>query len=308
MTRDAVSRDPYEVLGVPRSATAAEIQKAYRKLAKKLHPDLNPGNAAAEEKFKEVASANDLLSDPEKRRRFDAGEIDASGAERPPQQFYRRYAGGGAGDAENPYASDSGYADLMDEDILSSLFRGARQRGPAPGRDIRYHLPIDFLTAVNGGTSRVGLPDGSTLDVAIPAGARDGQILRLRGKGEPGHGGGAPGDGLVELEVKPHRFFTREGNDIHLTLPVSLSEAVLGGEVKVPTPTGAVSMRAPKGANSGTRLRLKGKGVPRADGSRGDEYVTLKVMLPDLHDPELESFAANWAAGKAHNPRSGMEG
>ncbi len=296
------------MLGVPRSATADQMQKAYRKLAKKLHPDLNPGNAAAEEQFKEVASANDLLSDPEKRRRFDAGEIDASGAERPPQQFYRRYAGGGEGAGANPYANDSAYADLMDEDILSSLFRGARQRGPAPGRDIRYHLPVDFLTAVNGGTARVGLPDGSTIDVAIPAGARDGQILRLKGKGEPGAGGGEPGDGLVELEAQPHRFFTREGDDVHLTLPVSLREAVLGGEVKVPTPTGAVSMRVPKGANSGTRLRLKGKGAARPDGGRGDEYVTLKVMLPDMHDPELESFVTNWSAGKAQNPRSGMEG
>jgi DnaJ-class molecular chaperone len=296
------------VLGVPRSATADQIQKAYRKLAKKLHPDLNPGNAAAEEQFKEVASANDLLSDPEKRRRFDAGEIDASGAERPPQQFYRRYAGGGAGAGANPYANDSAYADLMDDDILSSLFRGARQRGPAPGRDIRYHLPVDFLTAVNGGTARVGLPDGSTIDVAIPAGARDGQILRLKGKGEPGAGGGEPGDGLVELEVQPHRFFTREGEDIHLTLPVSLAEAVLGGEIKVPTPTRAVSMRVPKAANSGTRLRLKGKGAVRPDGSRGDEYVTLKVMLPSMSDPELEAFVKNWAAGKTQNPRAGMEG
>jgi DnaJ-class molecular chaperone len=294
------------VLGVPHSATADQIQKAYRKLAKKLHPDLNPGNAAAEEQFKEVASANDLLSDPEKRRRFDAGEIDASGAERPPQQFYRRYAGAGAG--ANPYANDSAYADLMDEDILSSLFRGARQRGPAPGRDIRYHLPVDFLTAVNGGTARVGLPDGSTIDVAIPAGAREGQILRLRGKGEPGASGGEPGDGLVELEVQPHRFFTREGDDIHLTLPVSLAEAVLGAEIKVPTPTGAVAMRVPKGANSGTRLRLKGKGAARPDGSRGDEYVTLKVVLPDTRDPELETFVETWVAGKKQNPRAGMEG
>ncbi len=301
----AVSRDPYEVLGVQRSASAADIQKEYRKLAKKLHPDLNPGDAEAEEKFKEVASAYDLLSDPDKRKRYDNGEIDASGAERPPQQFYRHYAGG---PEAHTYANESGYADFLDEDVLASILRGARRSRPMPARDIRYHLPVDFLTAVNGGTARVGLPDGSTLDVAIPPGARDGQILRLRGKGELGEGGGEPGDGLVEIETLPHRFFTRDGDDIHLTLPVSLSEAVLGGEVTVPTPTGAVSMKLPKGANSGAKLRLKGKGAARADGTRGDEYVTLKVMLPDKIDPELESFVANWPAGKAQNPRAGMEG
>ncbi len=301
-----MSRDPYEVLGVQRSDSAADIQKAYRKLAKKLHPDLNPGNREAEEKFKEVASAYDLLGDADKRKRFDAGEIDASGAERPPQNFYRNYAGAGPG--TNPYANESAYADMMDDDVLASLFRGARRRGPAPGRDIHYRLPIDFLTAVNGGTSRVSLPDGSTLDVAVPAGAREGQILRLRGKGEPGFEGGGPGDGLVELEVLPHRFFTREGDDIQLTLPISLSEAVLGGDVRVPTPTGAVSMRIPKGSNTGAKLRLKGKGAARPDGSHGDEYVTLKVMLPDKIDPELEAFVANWTAGKAQNPRAGMEG
>jgi DnaJ-class molecular chaperone len=196
----------------------------------------------------------------------------------------------------------------MDSDeILSNLFRGARTRVHADGRDVQYKLPVEFLAAVNGATSRVILPDGSALDVIVPAGTRDGQILRLRGKGEPGLGGGKPGDALVEIDVKPHRFFTREGDDIHLPLPVSLTEAVLGADVRVPSTTGAVSMRVPKGANTGRVLRLKGKGVVRPDGSRGDQYVNLKVVLPDKIDPELEAFVTNWTAGKAEDPRTGME-
>jgi DnaJ-class molecular chaperone len=191
--------------------------------------------------------------------------------------------------------------------VSSSLAqRGTRVH--ADGRDVQYKLPVEFLAAVNGATSRVKLPDGSALDVIVPAGTRDGQILRLRGKGEPGLGGGKPGDALVEIDVKPHRFFTREGDDFHLALPVSLSEAILGADVRVPSTTGAVSMRVPKGVNTGRVLRLKGKGVVRPDGSRGDQYVNINVVLPDKIDPELEAFVTNWAAGKAEDPRSGMEG
>ncbi len=296
------ARDPYETLGVARDADQDAIRKAYRKLAKAHHPDLNPGDKAAEERFKEAAAAHDLLGDPEKRRRFDAGEIDASGAERPPRQYYRNYAD--ASGADDPYASESGYADFLDDETLASILRGARRRaGPMRGRDVRYRLPVEFLVAVNGGAARVTLPEGETLDVTIPPGAEDGQTLRLRGRGEPGFDGGPAGDALVEIEVRPHKIFTREGDDIHLTLPVSLAEAVLGREVAVPTPTGAVSMKLPKGASSGAKLRLKGKGAARPDGGRGDEYVTLKLVLPEKPDADLEAFVSNWA-GAGYDPRA----
>jgi DnaJ-class molecular chaperone len=299
--------DPYELLGVSRDASQKDIQKAYRRLAKKLHPDLNPGNAEAERQFKEVAAAYDLLSDPDRRGRFDRGEIDTSGAERPQQRhFYRDFAGG-AGDH---YTSDAGFADFIDgDDILSSIF-GARGRASRPrrGRDVLYRLEVDFLDAVNGATRRLTLPDGSVIDVAIPPGTRNGQVLRLRGKGAPGLAGGPPGDALVEIAVRPHPWFTRRGDDLYLEIPVSLPEAVLGAKVTVPTPTGPVTLTVPKGANTGTVLRLKGKGVPRANGSgRGDQYVTLKVMLPDEPDPELERLVQGWQSGAAYNPRAAME-
>jgi DnaJ-class molecular chaperone len=305
-----LSEDPYKVLGVKKDASQDDIQKAYRKLAKKLHPDLNPGNKQAEDRFKAVTAAYDLLSDAEKRGRFDRGEIDAAGQERPRQRYYRDFAEAAQG--EHPYASSEGFADLGDEgDLFSSLFGRARGGGRANirmrGQDIHFRMPVDFLDAVNGATRRITLPDGQTLDVTIPAGARDGQMLRLAGKGGPGIGGGPQGDAFIEINVAPHPFFTRKGDDIHLDLPVSLSEAVLGGKISVPTPTGPVSMTVPKGSNTGSVLRLRGKGVAKPDKSRGDEYVTLKVVLPDKPDAELEAFAANWPAGKAYNPRRGME-
>jgi DnaJ-class molecular chaperone len=175
------------------------------------------------------------------------------------------------------------------------------------GQDALYRLPVEFLEAVNGATKRITLPDGGTLDVVIPAGTKDKQVLRLRGKGGQGIGGGPPGDALVEIEVEPHKFFRREGDDIHLELPITLSEAVLGGRLDVPTPTGPVRMTVPKGANTGTVLRLRGKGAPRGDKSHGDEYVTLKIVLPEKTDPELEEFARRWEAAKDQNPRQHLE-
>jgi DnaJ-class molecular chaperone len=302
-----VAADPYKTLGVKKDASQADIQKAYRKRAKKLHPDLNPGNKKAEEQFKEMTAAYDLLGDADKRGRFDRGEIDASGQERPRQRYYRDFAEDTGG---NPYASDAGFADLGDAADIFSIFgrgEGGRTTFRMRGQDVQYRLPLDFLDAVNGGKRQLTLPDGSTLDVTIPPGTHDGQVLRLRGKGRPGIGGGPPGDALVEVEVRPHPVFTRKGDDIHVELPISLKEAVLGGKLSVPTPTGSVTMTVPKWSNTGTMLRLKGKGVPRPDGSRGDEYVALKVVLPEKPDPALEKFVSQWRPGASMGPRQSME-
>ena len=298
-------KDPYDTLGVKRDASPDDIRKAYRRLAKKLHPDLNPGNKDSEEQFKEASLANELLSDPEKRKRFDAGEIDASGTEKPRERYYKDYAA--EAPSSSSYNNNSGFADFGDtDDMFAELFRQqARQSRRAPGADLRYRLSVDFLDAVNGASKRITLPDGGTLDVSIPAGSQEGQTLRLRSKGAKSAGEGPSGDALVEISIMPHRFFTRMGDDIHLELPITLTEAVLGARIKTPTPSGSVMLAIPKGSNTGAILRLKGKGVARR-GSHGDELVTLKVTLPQQSNPELEAFLSTWVPGANYDPRREM--
>ena len=304
--------DPYSMLGVPRTASEDDIRKAFRKLAKKHHPDLNPGDKAAEAKFKEISQANDLLSDPDKRRRFDAGEIDATGQEMPPRGFYRDQAGAaGAGKYQHAGAHES-FVDMGG--VFAEMFgdrRGSGRGGGGfdmSGMPLTYTLRVPFLIAARGGKQRVGLPDGRTLDIDVPEGAADGQTLRLRGQGMPGANGAPPGDAYVEIRVEPHAFFEARDNDIHVELPVTITEASLGGKVRVPTVGGPVMLNVPAGSNTGTSLRLKGRGLlDRRSGQRGDQYVKLKLTLPDQPDDKLKEFLEKWEAGRAYDPRKDME-
>lgn len=300
-------RDPYDVLGIARTASDKEIRRAYRMLAKKLHPDVNPGNPGVANRFKEIVAANDILSDPAKRARFDRGEIDASGAERPEYAFHRHHARG-AGGAGHTASSPFGFDDMGA--IFNDIFGGrqpsggGRSRRRARGRDTTYSLRVGFLEAANGAKKRVKMPDRRTLDVTIPAGFEDRHTLRLKGQGGPGLAGGEPGDAFVEVHIEPHAYFTRKDNDIHVELPVTLAEAVLGGKVNGPTINGQVTMTIPKGSNTGTMLRLKGKGmIDQRSKQRGDQYVKLKVVLPDRVDSELRKFLARWAPDHPYDPR-----
>lgn len=304
-----MSDDPYAALGLTKTATEAEIKKAYKRIARESHPDLNPGDPKAEARFKAASSAHDLLKDPERRARFDRGEIDAQGHDKPERRFYREYAEG----PEATYHTSRGFEDIDMSDVFSDLF-GRRAKGggggggggfSARGQDQHFTLEISFLDAVYGATQRLSLPGGGPLEVTIPQGVQDGQTIRLRGKGAPGFGEGPPGDALVTITVAPHPTFRREGDDIEIELPITFDEAVLGGKVETPTIDGKVALTIPKGATTGQMLRLRGRGVKRGD-KRGDQRVRLKIVSPPEIDSALSAFFEDWRKTHAYDPRKGM--
>jgi DnaJ-class molecular chaperone len=303
---EAMSDDPYALLGVARTASQDEITRAFRKLAKELHPDVNPNNKAATERFKRVSAANEFLSDTERRRKYDRGEIDAAGEPRRTHQQHstgggRRGAAGGSGD-------DFGLGD-----IFEGMFggpRGARARQAPPqsapfrGQDVRYTLEVDFLEAVGGAKKRVTLPEGGMLDLNVPEGVEDGSVLRLKGKGAAGLRGGEPGDALVEIKVRPNTEFRRVGDDVLSELPVSLDEAVLGSKIEVATVSGRIQLALPKGTSSGRVFRLKGKGCRNmATGRIGDQLITVRIVLPEVIDDSLAYFLSEWRQTHAYDPR-----
>ncbi len=298
-----------------RTASADEIRRAFRKLAKQLHPDQNPGDKASEERFKRVSAAFDILGDVDKRKKFDAGEIDADGRESARGFAGDPFARGGrpggfeGGFSSGPFGGAQ-FEGLDLNDILGGVFGGRGGPGPggrpgfggpSKGADVRARLDIDLEEAIIGGPKRVAFADGRTVDVTIPKGAVEGQTLRLRGQGSPGAAG--PGDALIELSIRPHPVFRREGDTLVMDLPISVPDAVLGAKVEAQTPEGAVSLTVPKGSNSGSTLRLKGRGAPLAAGGRGDLLARLQIMLPDPPDPELERFAEKWRKERPYAPR-----
>ncbi len=305
-----MSDNPYAALGLTKTATQDEIKKAYRKLVRTAHPDLNPDDPTAAARFVKISAAYDLLKDPETRARFDAGEIDATGAERPERRFYRDHTqsrGQSPGGGQRPHF-DEGFDP---SDIFAEILRQRGQAGgaggaqgfSAPGPDLRYSLQVGFLDAALGAKTRITLPEGGNLEVQIPAGLSDGQTLRLRGRGAPGFGGGPAGDALITVSVRPHPVFARQGDDITVTVPIRIDEAVLGAKIDAPTIDGPVSLTIPKGANSGRILRLRGRGVKRSGAKPGDQLVELRVMAPTHPDQALTEFLQGWAKTQTEDPR-----
>ncbi|MBB4798544.1 DnaJ-class molecular chaperone [Brevundimonas bullata] len=297
--------DPYKELGVARGASADEIKKAFRKLAKELHPDKNPGDKVSEERFKRITAAFDLLGDAEKRAKYDRGEIDADGREQ-----YRAPPGGGTGRSGGfggfgGSGGRGGFEDIDLEELFGAFGGGGRTAGRGgfgggKGQDVRATLDISLEDSIAGTTRRIQFSDGRMLDVVIPKGASEGQVIRLKGQGAPGRGGQA-GDALIELKIAPHPVFKRDGADLTMDLPVSVPDAVLGGKIQVPTPEGAVMMTIPKGSNSGKVLRLKGRGA-YVGGKRGDLLAKLAVTLPETPDDELIRFATEWRDKRPYKP------
>ncbi len=280
-------KDPYMVLGLRRGASAADIKASYRRLARELHPDRHPGDSRSEEKFKHVSAAYALLSNAEMRERYDRGDIDASGA---PKGRRASSHGAGANARRNPF--DRFFRD-----------RAANPGIKINGANVDYTLKVEFLEAARGTVKNVGMTNGKHLKVTIPPGTREGQILRLRGQGMPGLGGGEAGDALVEIAVQPHPVFRADGDDIRAELPVTLAEAVLGGRVQAETIDGPVMVTIPEGANTGTTLRLKGKGLAKGAEKRGDHFAVLKILLPAHPDPELIEFVRAWSARRPYKVR-----
>jgi DnaJ-class molecular chaperone len=295
--------DPYATLGVSKNASEEDIRRAFRKLAKELHPDIAKGT---EERFKKVSSAYEIIGDAEKRRAYDRGEIDGSGDPRHPgfRNQYARGARAGAG-----AGAAGGYEEFGFGDIFSDIFgaggqrAGARPNFVSKGHDVRYTLEVDFIEAVSSATKRVTLPGGGTLDLNVPAGVADAQVLRLKGKGQRGAGGAEPGDALVEIRVRPHPQFKRDDDDILLEIPITIDEAVLGAKVEVPTVSGRVQLTVPKGTSSGRVFRLKGRGVKSAGRTEaGDQLVTVRIVLPDNIDDNLAYFFSEWRQKHSYDP------
>ena len=312
-------RNLYSILGVEQKASEADIKKAYRSLAKELHPDLNKNDQRIADRFKEVSAAYAILGDKSQRGKYDRGEIDENGNEKAPN-FGGGFRPGGFGGRQREF-------DMEDaESVFSEFFRftgagkstrGTRGRRSTGGRtqqppkskglDISYEVTVGFEESINGGTRRLTLNDGRSVDIKVPAGIKNGQVIRLSGQGGPGLGKGPSGDALVEVRVAPHPYFKRDGNDIHLELPISIDEAILGGDIQVPTPRGKLTVRIPRNSSSGTRLRLKGKGV-ESKSSTGNMYVALKIMAPSKRDTELEKAIKEWGGkeGDALRKKAGL--